>query len=321
MTGSAARNGRRQMNNSQQDKHQSRHDRILKALNRFQEAAGDAATAWDADLTMQQGLNAVWMLGNVIHDFRVATGLLSRHQATGQPGEQPDDSLNAPNALISEASHCLDVARVLARIGQPAMKAAIKANLERGIGAGGDPPQDGPAVAAVHAMKDALGISDGIWRPTSGTAESRDEIVTETMFAMTSMQAAALALAERAPRPFGTTLTLIAQNFNISCGHLRESLVCSLTGNYQPGTEDLARQVRAAYPPFSETGEAELTAAGTPGTRAASFAATCFPCRPAMPPPSPLTPPFPQMATASPSDRPANSPVRQGGSHDGSVWR
>ncbi len=265
------------MNDSQRDNHQSRHDRVLNALDSFQEAAGDAATAWDANLTLQQGLNIMWMLGNVIHDFRVATGLLSRYQATAQPGGQPDDSLNAPNALISEASHCLDAARVLARIGQPAMKAGIRENLAQGIRAGGDPSHDGPAVAAVHAMRQALGISDGIWRQMSGTAEYRDEIVTEMMFAMASLQAAVLALAETAPRPFGTTLTLIARNFDLSCGHLRESLVCSAAGSHQPGAGDLARQVRAAYPLFSEAGRAGLAAAGTPATGAAGLAAACFP--------------------------------------------
>jgi len=298
------------MNDSQRDKHQSRHDRILKALDSFQGTAGDAAIAWAAGLTMQQGLNIVWLLGSVIHDFRVATGLLSRYQANTQPGEQPDDSLNAPNALISEASRCLDVARVLARTGQPAMKAGIKANLARGVGAGGDPSRDGPAVAAVHAMKEALGMSDGIWRQTSGTAESRDKMVTEMMFAIASMQAAVLTLAERAPRPFGATLTLIARNFDISCGHLRESLVCSATGNYQPGTEDLARRVRAAYPLSPEVAEAALAAAEAPSTGAASLAATCFPV------PGSDDAAIPADTPPKGRQRPARGTARQGGNHD-----
>jgi hypothetical protein len=132
------------MNDFRPSKPHSRHDRMLKAVDSFQEGAGDAAIAWDADLTMQQGLDVVSMFRNVIRDFRVVTGLLSRYQATAPPGEQPDDQLNAPSALISEASRCLDVARVLARIGQPAVNADIKSNLEHGIRAGGDPSQDGP---------------------------------------------------------------------------------------------------------------------------------------------------------------------------------
>jgi hypothetical protein len=249
---------------------------MLDALGRFQDAAGEAATSWDAGLTMQQGLDIMWMTGNIIRGFRVFTTMLSRYRATGQDG-QPDPALNAPNEQIREASQCLDGARVLARIGRPVISAGVAANMTRGIPAGGDPVHDGLAVAAARAMDEALRVFDGRWYEPSGTAELRDQMVTETMFAMASMQIAVGSLGDRAPKPFGTTLTLIARNFDISCGHLRESLICSATGNYQPGTEDLAGQIHESYPLMSEIGEAALRAAGVPSTTAAGLAATCFP--------------------------------------------
>ena len=301
----------RQRNDSRHGTSVTPEDHMLNMLQRFQDAADAAADAWDADLTMRQGLDIVWMLGNVIREFRVFTVMLSRYQVTGPPGGQPD--LSAPNELISEASQCLNAARVLARIGQPAIHAGIKANLTRDVPAGGDPAHDGPAVAAVHAMQNALRVFDDIWREPSGTAEIRNQIVMETMFAMASMHIAVSTLAEKAPKPFDTTLTLIARNFDISCGHLRESLICSATGNYQHGTEDLAHQIRAAYPLFSEIGEAALPAAGVSGTAAPGLAATCFPPQPATPPSTP-THSSPGPATAS--RRPANGLAHPEGLHE-----
>lgn len=247
---------------------------MLNALERFQDAAGEAAGAWGADLTMQQGLDIMWMLGNIVREFRVFTAMLSRYKATGQDG-QPDPALNAPNEQISDASQRLDAA--LTRTGQPAISAGVRANMARGIPAGGDPAHGGPAVAAAHAMYKALRVSGGTWHEPSGTAEARNQIVTETMAAMVSMQIAAGSLAEGAPEPFRTALTFIARNFDISCGHLRESLICSATGNHQPGTEDLAVQIRESYPLFSEIAETAFPAAEVPGAEAASLAAACFP--------------------------------------------
>lgn len=251
-------------------------DHLLGALERFHDAASAAADAWGEDITMQQGLDIMWMLGNIVRDFRVFTAMLSRYQATGADG-QPDPELNAPNGQISEASQCLDVARVLTRIGQAAISAGVEANTSRGVPAGGDKDHGGSAVAAAHAMCKALRVFSGIWHEPSGTAEVRDQIVTETMFAMMSMQVALGSLAEGAPKPFDTTLSLIARNFDISCGHLRDSLICSATGNYQPGTENLALEIHEAYPLFSEVGKVELPTARAPGTGAASLAAACFP--------------------------------------------
>jgi hypothetical protein len=245
---------------------------MLKALSALQAAAEAAALAWEQDdLTAQQGLDIVWVLGNVIHDFRVATGLLSRFQVTAGPANHSD----ALNREISEASQCLDAARTLARTGESVLRSAIKSNMKRGIGAGGDPATDGPAVAAAHAMRDALGISAGTWRAPTGTAESRDDIVAEMMGAMAAFQTAVLTLAGRAPEPFHTSLTKIAGIFDISFEHMRESLVCSVTGNYQPGTESLAGQVRRAFPLRSEYGPAD-----TDDPPAADLAAASFP-RPA----------------------------------------
>jgi hypothetical protein len=247
-------------------------DQMLTALGRFQGAADAAAGAWSAGLTTQQGLDIMWMTGSIVTEFRIFTTMLSRYQATGPDG-QPDPTLNTPNEQIRDASQCLDPARVLTRIGRPALLAGVQANKTRGVPAGGDPARDGPAVAAAHAMYTALRVSDGRWHEPSGSPGLRDRIVTETMFATASMHIAVSSLADGAPKPFGTTLTLIARNLDISCGHLRESLICSATGNYQPGTEDLARQIRESYPLFSETSGAALPA----GTGAPGLAKTCFP--------------------------------------------
>lgn len=251
-------------------------DQMLDALVRFRDAASAAADAWGADLTTQQGLDIMWVIGNIVREFRIFTAMLSRYRASGQD-QQPDPALNAPNEQISEASRCLDVSRVLTRIGQPAISAGVRANMARGVPAGGDPARGGPAVAAAHAMRKALRVFDGIWHEPSGTAEVRDHLVTETMSAMISMQIAVGSLAEGAPKPFGTALTRIARNFDTSCGHLRESLICSATGNYRPGTENLAIQIHQTCPLFSEAGQAALRAPGTPGAGAASLAAACFP--------------------------------------------
>jgi hypothetical protein len=272
----AARPGGRQNKQSRPGASATPQDHMLNALERFQDAAGAAADAWGADLTMQQGLDIMWMVGNIVREFRVFTAMLSRYQATGQDG-QPDPALNAPNEQISKASQHLDTARALTRTGQPAISAGAKANMARGVPAGGDPAHGGPAIAAAHAMDKALRVFDGIWHEPSGTAEARDQIVAETMAAMVSMQIAADSLAEGAPKPFGTTLTSIARNFDIACGHLRESLICSATGNHQPGTEDLAVQIRESYPLFSEIAEAAFPAADAPSAGAASLAAACFP--------------------------------------------
>jgi hypothetical protein len=295
-------------------------DHMLNALERFQDAAGAAADAWGADLTMQQGLDIMWMLGNIVREFRVFTAMLSRYRATGQDG-QPDPALNAPNEQISEASQRLDAARVLTRTGQPAISAGVKANMARGVPAGGDPAHGGPAVAAAHAMYKALRVSGGIWHEPSGAAEVRDQIVTETMAAMASMQIAAGSLAEGAPKPFGTTIAFIARNFDISCGHLRESLICSATGNYQPGTEDLAVQIRESYPLFSEIEKPHSPRPGLLAREQPAWPRPAFPRPPPAPQPSPQpspqTPPFTRAAALSPSGRLAHGPARPGGIHDG----
>jgi hypothetical protein len=246
---------------------------MLEALGDFRQAAQTAAVAWGQDMTVQQGLDITWMLGTVIHDFRVATGLLSRYKVTGDPG----DDAHALNDEISQASWCLDAARELAKAGEPAMKVALRSNLDRGVRAGGDPDTDGPAVAAAHAMAGALGVPDGVWRAPAGTREARDEVVTAMMQAMDAFGTAVLALAERAPEPFHASLTEIAAVFDLSAWHLRESLIVAATGNYQPGTEWIADQVRAAHP-LHFTGEPSPGNPASAGSApAAALAGESFP--------------------------------------------
>jgi hypothetical protein len=246
---------------------------MLEALGHFRQATQTAATAWEQDMTVQQGLDIMWKLGTVIHDFRVATGQLSRYKVTSDPG----DDAHAPNEEISQASWCLDAARELARTGEPAMRHALRLNLQRGAPAGGDPGTDGPAVAAAHAMARALGIPDGAWRAPAGTREARDEIVTEMMQAMDALATAVLTLAARSPEPFRTSLTEITAAFGHSTWHLRESLIVAATGNYQPGTESIASQVRAAHPlRFTHEQEpGDLASAGS--APAAALAGEGFP--------------------------------------------
>lgn len=286
-------------------------EQMLDALERFQDSAGAAAESWDTGLPMQQGLDIMWVIGNIVREFRVFTTMLSRYRATGPDG-QPDPALDAPNEQITEASQCLNTARVLSRIGREAISAGVAANITRGVPAGGDPARDGPGVAAAHAMYKALRVFGGKWHDPSGTAELRDQMVTETMSAMMWMQIAVRSLANGAPKPFGTTLTLIARNFDLSCEHLRESLICSATGNYQPGTEDLERQIHSSYPLLSEIGEAALPdgtpATGAPGLAAGSFPApapstAALPADPALPQDSGITPIRPPGKRHSPPRR------------------
>jgi hypothetical protein len=251
-------------------------DRRLDALSGFQEAAEAAMSAWRQELTTGQGMSAVWMLRSIITDFRVAASLLGGSRKTGSPAV-PD----APVEQIALAAGCLDSADgVLARTGQPAAGAAIAANLARGAGAGGDPSKDGPAVTAAHAMHNAMGVRAGIWRQPAGSAEIRDEIVTQMMVAVDMLATAALTLASGAPAPYDASLTTAAGNLDACCRHLRESVICSATGNYQPGSEEAARDLRTAYPLLSEVPGTPLSTASGPGNGAPAVAATDFP-RPA----------------------------------------
>ena len=218
-------------------------ERMLEALAGFREAAEAAAVAWGHDITVQQGLDIAWTLGTVIRDFRIATERLSEYEVTVDPAD--DDAV--PNHEIRQASRCLDAARELASAGEPAMKLAMRSNLERGVYPGGDPDTGGAAVAAVHAMVSALGVSDSVWRVPAGTWEARDKVVTEMMQAMDAFGTAVLVLAEGAPDPFQASLVNMAVALDTSFGHLRESLIISATG-YLPGTEWIADAVRAAHP-------------------------------------------------------------------------
>jgi hypothetical protein len=251
-------------------------DRMLKALRDFREVAEAAAVAWGQDITVQQGLDIAWMLSTVIRGFRVATGLLGRYEVTVDPG----DDAAAPGDEIKMASWSLDAARDLAMTGEAAMKQALWSNLKRGVRAGGDPDADGPAVAAVHGMVSALGVSEGVWRSPAGTWEARDEVVAEMMRAMRDFGTAVLTLAERSPEPFHTSFTEIARVFDFSTECLRESLIVYATGNYQPGTEPIADAVRAAHPLRSMPAPGEPASgsqADGDGAPAAALARESFP--------------------------------------------
>ena len=287
------------MNDARQESSQGRQDRRLDALSNFQQAAEAAMSAWRQDLTTGQGMSAAWMLRNIISDFRIAVGLLSNSPGTGSPSV-PD----APIEQVALAAGCLDSAGgALARAAHPATGAAIAANLARGAGAGGDPSTDGPAVAAAHAMHNAMSVPSGIWRQPAGSAETRDEIVTQMMVAVDMLAIATLTLASGAPAPFDASLTTAAGHLDACCRHLRESVICSVTGNYQPGTEDTARRLRTAYPLLSETPGTPLA----PGRGAPALAAADFP-RPTTDATVPgANPPGPALGTGGAARRNPNA--------------
>jgi hypothetical protein len=256
---------------------------MLEALRDFREAAETATLAWGQDITVQQGLDIAWMLGTVIRDFRIATERLSQYKVTVDPG----DGADTPDQEIRKASRNLDAARELARTGEAAVKAAARSNLARGAYPGGGPDAGNPAVAAVHAMVSALGVSDGAWRAPAGTREARYEVVTGMMRAMDAFGTAVLTLAEGAPAPFQESLLKVAVAFDRSIGHLREALIISVTANYQPGTEWIADAVRAAYPlrfTHEPTGPAPGSQAAPGDPPAAALAGEGFPVMPGDPP-------------------------------------
>lgn len=247
-------------------------DLVQEALWDFREAAETATVAWGQDVTTLEGLGIVQMLGAVIEDFRAVTGCLSRYKVTADPGDNPD----APNHEIWKASQCLNAAMALARVPEQAMKPAIRPSPESSPEADGDPDADSPTAAAVRGMLNTLGASDGIWLAPAGPGESRYEVVTQTMHAMDAFGTSVLTLAREAPEPLQMPLIQIAIAFDASIGHLRESLVISATGNYQPGTEWIADAVRAAYPLRFKHRPAPGHLASA-GAQAASLAAESFP--------------------------------------------
>jgi len=150
-------------------------------------------------------------------------------------------------------------------------------------------------------MHNALGVPSAIWRQPASSAEIRDEIVTQMMVAVDMLATATLTLtlASGAPAPFAASLTTAAGNLDACCRHLRESVICSVTGNYQPGTEDMASDLRTAYPLLSETPGMPLSATNIPGRGAPALAAAGFP-RPAADATTPgASPPGPVTATGN----------------------
>jgi hypothetical protein len=122
-------------------------------------------------------------------------------------------------------------------------------------------------------MHTAMIVPSGIWRQPAGNAETRDEIVTQMMVAVDMLATAILTLASGAPAPLDASLTAAAGDLDACCRHLRESVISSVTGNYQPGTEDVASNLRKAYPLLSETPGTPLA----PGRGAPALAASSFP--------------------------------------------
>jgi hypothetical protein len=270
-------------------------ERMLTALSGFHDAARAAATCWGEDFTVRQGLDITWMLGIVIRDSWIATAALGNFTVASHPEGQPAspghkassvarpalsglpgrEGQLTPNGEISEAAQCLGKAAERAVALSSRVASSRRDVRDGGTRMGGDPHHDGPAVAVAHDMRNALGVAAGTWASPSGSDEDRDEIVTQMLFAVDRLQAATLVLSKGGPPNAQVALRWIARDLDSACLHLRESVACSLTNGYQPGTEGLSRQLREAFPVLSEAPASWRTLG--PGDGAARLAATAFP--------------------------------------------
>jgi hypothetical protein len=269
----------------------------VRALAGFQDAATAAVTHWGGDFTVRQGLDITWMLAITTRDLWIAAASLRNFTVTAPPGNQPGSAAGKasrparpePGGLpggnsqgtssreIGEAARCLgraaERAVTLLSRGDPGRRAVPGG----GTRLGGDPRQDGPAVAAAHDMRNALGVATGTWAHLSGSDQDRDEIATQMLFAVDRLEAATLVLSRGGPQDTQAPLRWMAADLDSACFHLRESVACSLTGGYQPGTEGLARQLREAFPVLSEESPSASRDASRPGDEAPRLAATAFP--------------------------------------------
>ena len=167
------------MNDAEEERGQGHQDRRLDALGNFQEAAEAAIPAWGQDLTTGQGMSAAWMLRNVINDFRIAAGLLSGSQGTGSSAVP-----NAPGERIAMAAESWTAPVSSARTRLSGDCGGYRSQPGARCRSRGRPLEDGPAVAAAHAMHNAMSVSSGIWRQPADNTEIRDEIVTQMMVAV-----------------------------------------------------------------------------------------------------------------------------------------
>jgi hypothetical protein len=141
---------------------------------------------------------------------------------------------------------------------------------------GGDPAQDGLAIFMAHLLYRRTEVFDEPWPELSGTIHSRNNITEELICAVDGLASAITNLARDAPEPMRSGLTETVVHLEDAFGHLRESFICSTTHNYEPGTEELAQELRRTIP-IPGRAQALRTRHEAGGQSAVRSAATDFP--------------------------------------------